>query len=580
MIARMQMTNYKGFEKFSLKFASDASILVGPNNAGKSTAIGALRLCAQLLSHAKLRNTDAVVQDKLRGRSVRAYRISIASSGFTDENVAHEFRDVESRVELHFKNKAALYAVWPLGEDFFPYFYLEQIPGAQPPSISVIKNFYPTIGVVQTLTPVEHREVVLSPKYVRDNLGTRLASKHFRNQLYQMELADSLEYREFCSYLIENSPEITRVELVKSHMGEPELDLYFNEAQSKVEKELYWAGDGMQIWLQLLFHIWRHRGVSSLILDEPDVFLHPDLQRRLVKILEGCDSQVIMATHAPEILAESNRDSVVIIDRNRKSSKRIGSDSELSGLNDSLGSGFNLRLAKVLRSRVALFVEGHDMKILSNIAKTLGARKFHRESGLTIVSMGGSSKRRLAESFGWLNTTVLDSSVDVSVILDRDYLSDSSVKAIADEFKRQGVSAHIWSRNEIESYLVSPSAISRLTGLAIGEVEILVEESVQTLKGGVFAEILAREQAADHPKGIHLATTYSRVQAEFDKYWTDGTWRRGIVPGKDLISAINIKLQAGGYKAVSARALSVSLRKSEIPDEMAQVILGIEARLS
>lgn len=580
MITRIQMTNYKGFEKFSLKFANGTSILVGPNNAGKSTAIGALRLCAQLLSHAKLRKTDSVVMDTVRGRSVYAYRISVASSGFTDENVSHEFRDVESRVELHFKNKAALYAVWPLGEDAFPYFYLEQIPGAQPPSIRVVRSYYASIGVVQTLTPVEHREVVLSPKHVRDNLGTRLASKHFRNQLYQMELTNSTEYPEFCSYLIENSPEITHIELVKSQMGEPELDLFFNEPQSRVEKELYWAGDGMQIWLQLLFHIWRHRGTNSLILDEPDVFLHPDLQRRLVKVLEGCDSQVILATHAPEILAESNRDSVVIIDKNQRSSKRIGSDSELSELNDSLGSGFNLRLAKVLRSRVALFVEGQDMKILSNIAKTLGARKFYRESGLTIVSMGGASKRRLAESFGWLNTTVLDSSVDVSVLLDRDYLCDDSVVTIESEFKSQGVSAHIWSRNEIESYLISTPTISRLTGLPIADIESITEEAAETLKGGVFAEILAREQETDRHKGIHLKTTYARVQADFEIRWADRSWRRASVPGKDFISSINCRLQAGGHKAVSARSLSVSLRRSEIPAEMADVILDIEARLN
>lgn len=573
----MQLTNYKGFERFSLRLSGRTSILVGPNNAGKSTAIGALRLGAQLLAYAKQRKPELITNDTVRQRSVRAYPLTSAAPGFIDENVAHEFRTVEARIEIHFANRAALYVAWPPEES--AYFYLEHIPGAQPPSIKVVRRDYASVGVIQTLTPIEHRESILSSEHVRKNLGTRLASRHFRNQLYVLQESEPARYAEFCEYVLLNTPEIASLELVRSSI-ESELDLFFTEANSRVEKEIYWAGDGLQIWVQLLYHIWRHAGVGSIIIDEPDVYLHPDLQRRLVKILESSDSQVILATHAPEVLAESNREAVIVLDRATRSSKRISNDAELSNLNSALGSGFNLRLAKALRSRAALFVEGQDMKILSNLAKRVGADKFYREDGLTVVPMGGASKRKLAESFGWLNTAILGSSVRVAVLLDRDYLDDRTVDEIVKDFQSQNVFAHVWRMNEIENYLISPSALSRLSGISMENIEALLDSVLLDLKEASFAQIVARELDLAHRRGEHAATTVTRVRGQFDDIWdADPTWRLQTVPGKDVLSHLNARIQAQDGKAVSARALSSTLRQGEIPEEMRDTLLDIEAML-
>lgn len=301
MIQRLRLMNYKGFEDFTLHFR-ETSFLIGPNNAGKSTVIGALRLCSILLSHAKRRKPEVARHDTRRDRKVVAYSVSTpAAPGFVDENIRYEFRDVEARIELHFKNKATLYVVWP--SDNEGYFYVEHVEGAQPPHLKVVKDWYSTLAVVQTLAPIEHREILLTETYIRENLGSPLASRHFRNQLYYRKREDPDDYDDLCEYLVANTPEIESIELVPRLLGAPsELDLFFQESGTRTEKELYWAGDGLQIWLQILFHIWRQSGVSTLILDEPDVFLHPDLQRRLVHVLEDLKCQVILATHAPEIL--------------------------------------------------------------------------------------------------------------------------------------------------------------------------------------------------------------------------------------------------------------------------------------
>ncbi|SEF33866.1 AAA domain-containing protein, putative AbiEii toxin, Type IV TA system [Amycolatopsis pretoriensis] len=579
MLARMRLLNYKGFSDYTVHFKSGSSFLIGPNNAGKSTIINALRLCSGLLSLAKRRKPEFGTKDEKRDRSVAAFSITSApTTGFVSENVQHEFREVESRIELHFRNKAALYVIWPLEGN--PYFYIEQIPGAQPSNLRVVKSFYSTMGVVQSMVPLERDENLLSETHVRDNLGTRLSSRHFRNQLYYRRESDPSEYGKLHEFLLQHTPEIGSINLVLSTSGDSAaLDLYYTESVGRTEKEIFWAGDGLQIWLQLLFHIWRQMDSDTLILDEPDVYLHPDLQRRLVHILEDLDCQVILATHATEMLAEAGKDSIIIVDRTKRRSKSVTDAAVLSELNSLLGSGFNLQLAKALRARVALFVEGHDMRVLRNVAKTVGAELVAQERGLTVVPMGGASKRKLASSFGWINSTLLDSAVDIHVLIDRDYLDDDAVISVIGEFDSAQVKPHIWKRKELESYLLSETAMSRVSGIPVDKIESYVDEALEELKEQVFGQMLAPRLEVEKRQGVHFSTSFSSYMKVFEGFWANREWRISRAPAKDLISGINRRIQTAGGKPVSARLLSARLYSHEVPAEMRDLLLAINEKL-
>src|SRR5205823_1555341 len=120
-------------------------------------------------------------------------------------------------------------------------------------------------------------------------------------------------------------------------------------------RELVWAGDGMQVYVQVLLHLFRNRAADVVVLDEPDVYLHADLQRRLLRLLTEMGTQAIIASHSTELVAEAPPESVVWIDRSRSVAIRAPSGPVLTELSSTIGSQFNLRLARVLRSRVALF---------------------------------------------------------------------------------------------------------------------------------------------------------------------------------------------------------------------------------
>src|SRR5262249_32129780 len=146
---------------------------------------------------------------------VQAYPLRLPGGRFAFENLRHEFREAETRLELAFQNKAMLYAVWPVEAD--PFFYLEHIEGMQPSSIAMVKTYYNSIGIVPTLTPVEHDEKVLTGEHIESSLGSRLVSRHFRNQLYYARGHDRDDYTELIKYLLAHTPEIEAASLVDSY---------------------------------------------------------------------------------------------------------------------------------------------------------------------------------------------------------------------------------------------------------------------------------------------------------------------------------------------------------------------------
>lgn len=300
MLNQLRLFHYKGFEDYRVGFPASA-VLVGPNNAGKSTVVSALRLCSYLVSVARRAKPSISIIDQTRDRRVAAYPARLPTERFVTENVRHEFRELETRLELYFKNRAALYAVWPVGDA--PYFYFEHVPGAQPNDricLQVAKDWLPAIGGIPTLTPVAQSERLLTKKYLEASVDTRLASAHFRNQLnYIRQYGSDDEFQLLIEFLLEHTPEISTLDLQVSYdRAGGSVDLFFEEAGRRTPKELVWVGDGLQIWLQLLFHLWRNRKQDVLLLDEPDVFLHPDLQRRLVRVVKTVPvKQIAMASH-------------------------------------------------------------------------------------------------------------------------------------------------------------------------------------------------------------------------------------------------------------------------------------------
>jgi predicted ATPase len=576
MLAKLRLVNFRAFRDFSISFG-DGTYLVGPNNAGKSTILTALRTADVLIRLAHRRK--ASLHCVHNSRNIVAYPLVLSDFPALQESVRHEFHnDNEARFELTWRSGERLVAVWPrIDDDELPenFFYLEKKPGLIVHDPAAARTAFPLLGVVPILTPIENTEGLRDDKYVRTSVSTRLSSRHFRNQLRLMR-EDGL-FDSFCEYLAYwlDGFEFFSFEHHYEDTGMI-LDVYYKEQGSNVPKELVWAGDGIQIWLQILYHVYRTRDRDTVILDEPEVYLHPDLQRRLVHVLEEAGRQIVVATHSSEIVAEADPKLVSIIEKGEKRARRPEEGSDLEVLSKALGTAFNLRLARALRSRIALFVEGKDMTILKTLAKTLEMSALATERGVTPIALEGYTRWFEVRPFAWLCRSLLPEAIRIFVVLDHDFRPPSMSAEVEAAFAAENVKAHVWKRKELESYLLTPTVISRLTGLATEEVDQMIDEITLGMEGYVFGQMLSERMQQVRSSGKHLSTITAIFKEEFDEFWQDREERLYSCPAKDVIAEINKRLQGSGKKAISARALASSHRAYEIAPEMVAVLRSVE----
>lgn len=69
-ITSIQFKNYKSFNHFSIALSS-FNILVGPNNAGKSTIIGSLKILAEGIRRAKAKLPKSIIIFDWIGTGIR-----------------------------------------------------------------------------------------------------------------------------------------------------------------------------------------------------------------------------------------------------------------------------------------------------------------------------------------------------------------------------------------------------------------------------------------------------------------------------------------------------------------------------
>ncbi|GGO07060.1 hypothetical protein GCM10011574_20220 [Microbispora bryophytorum] len=578
MIKDMRLRNFKAFEKFAMNF-QDTSFLVGPNSAGKSTVLTALRLAEACLRLARRTRPSLACQH--RDVWVQAHPTPIREFEALNESIRFDFRNEETSLELTWRSGYKLRAVWlpDSGDEerSEPFFYLLDKDGRVPRTPKEVREGYPTVGINPTLSPLEHEEQILSDDYVRKNFATRLSSRHFRNNL-RMLVGDG-EWEGFLDFA---NPWLGGIKLSKPLSrygadGESSIDVFYTEPGSRVEKELVWAGDGVQIWLQLLMHLYRAQSLPTLVLDEPEVFLHADLQRRLVRLLDSLRAQVVLATHSSEVLAEAPRDAIVWVDKTRSRAIRSPKDESMAGLDAALGSAFNLGLARALRARGVLFIEGKDQKILKLLGRQLGLERIIQETALAVVPINGYSNWNHVEPFKWFADQFLQNAVRSMILLDRDYRTDRQVAAVEGKLKDAGFQAHVWNRKELESYLLLPTVISRLSKCPTETVSTELDRIVAGMEDPIFSRFFAEVQNEKRYNPRETVALHREAQQEFRAKWGSLDFRYSNCPPKDVLAEMNRFLQGVGFKAVSFEGIAKNVKVEEVPEEMVQVLMEINA---
>jgi hypothetical protein len=149
--------------------------------------------------------------------------------------------------------------------------------------------------------------------------------------------------------------------------------------------------------------------------------------------------------------------------------------------------------------------------------------------------------------------------------------------AVEADFMAEGIIAHVWRRKELESYLLTPSVIARLSGESESAVTSLLAGIRAAMENDVFARLLAEMHSTNVAANMHAVSVTTTYKSEFDLAWSGNDFRIANCPPKMVLSELNRRLQESGRQAVSTSALARAHRVVEIDAEVAETLRAVEA---
>jgi energy-coupling factor transporter ATP-binding protein EcfA2 len=405
-ITSVRFSRYKAFENFQLAL-QDFNVLVGPNNAGKSTIIGAFRILAEGLRKARARNAEPI---DVRGFAGWGYRLNIADLPIAAENIFFDYDDSSpAQVNFRLSNGNHLKLYFP--EQGACYLVPESAKRVPRTPSHFRTDFDIEIGFVPILGPVEQKERLYEKEAARLALLTSGASRNFRN-IWHHYPEEFERFRE----LVKLTWPGMDIEPPESAGDTRHLVMFCPEERHP--RELCWSGYGFQVWCQMLTFIVKAATASILVIDEPDIYLHSDLQRQLVSLLRELGPDILIATHSTEIIAECEPNSLLSVHKKKASAQRVKDASQLKRVFSALGSNLNPTLTQLAKTRRVVFVEGLDFQILSAFARTLGEQRVANRADFAVVQTEGFNPKRAVDLAAGIDATV-GSRVLRAVVLDR-----------------------------------------------------------------------------------------------------------------------------------------------------------------
>ncbi len=202
----VRFRNYKALKNFSVSLRR-LNVLVGPNNCGKSTILGAFRILAEGIRRARFRKPELI---RLDGGTDWGYRNRGGEPPDLNRKRIHRLRMNPIRREsssVYQTGMNSKYCSPRLASATSFVSPGENLSAPQPPFAPLSRR---TIGFVPVLGPVEHDEPLYQREAARLALLTHRASRNFRNIWYHFPEAFE-EFRELIpTALTADSSDISR----------------------------------------------------------------------------------------------------------------------------------------------------------------------------------------------------------------------------------------------------------------------------------------------------------------------------------------------------------------------------------
>lgn len=576
MIRSISLANFRGFKDHTIDFTSFC-LLIGQNNAGKTTLIEALRIASVALQKAPSAKFVMAPDFLAPAITGAVFRFSVDTLDIEHRGMHYNYEtDDPAVIKIKYKNNCSLYiGLGPTPSDIFCQMLLpggkKVMSKAQASSAKFRKVFVmPPVGA---LLPEETER---NKKYLYKHINGYLSYRHIRNQMADMPD----EFARFRELLTETWTPKLQIGNIEYGLGEQKNLYGLTIRDGPFVSEMALVGSGLQAWIQTLWFLSRLDGEAVVVLDEPDVYLHADLQKKLTKLLAAKRyKQTIVATHSLEMIADVSPNEIINVAKRTGRSRPLSSSAQTQSVVDALGTNLNIQLSKVASAGKIIFVEGKDHAFLDQIAFKFGSAFYDQFSRIPHFAVGGMNNWPRAAMTAQAFFETSSGKVSSIMFVDRDYKAADYFNEIVAEAIKSRLSFVVWGRKEIENYfldhdLIYDYIVSRASVVVDkGTVRALVDSVISDLAEHLPDMIADSMQAANRKLAL---TTAMKLAREYLKAAVDnGSQHADLISGKRALSGISAASQKNWNVQISPMALCRHAQLESVPGELKAAVLDV-----
>jgi predicted ATPase len=560
MLSALEIRNFRKFERYTVEFAQ-RNLLVGPNNAGKSTLIEALRLISIVVNRFGSLNFDTPPSWVPESHASRGVFPSLRNLDFDlGKETFHQYSDPPAVITARFDNGNSTTVY--IGPDLEVFSVIRDAEGIAITTKRDARLFnQPRIGIQPQVGPLARRERPLADRYVRGALDSTLAPTHFRNQLRL--LAPYFERFKHAAEATWPGLRIDGVELLG--VGDDcHLELFVRDGS--FVGEVAAMGHGLQMWLQLMWFLARSEQDGTVVLDEPDVYMHPDLQRRLIRFLLARDQQVVIATHSIEMMAEVEPAELVPIDSTHRRTRRAQDVADVQKIVDQVGGVHNIEFARLARASRYVAIDTSDLRLLKRWDDKLDQAAGDALDLLPTFPLNSWHDWPYAVAMKRSIETAGGEPVAAMCFLAPDLRSSAEIELRRQEAATNGIDLHVWGRRSLSNFLLHPGVIARVLRNQSGGSEPSDAAIADELE--VIMESLATQVIADAPASAsrEVAARWGRLEG-----------RLALVPARLVLLRLAASTKHGYGCSAGVADIARGFGAADIDREVAAAIAALRA---
>lgn len=313
-LRKVKIEGFKSIESAKLAL-NDLNVVIGANGSGKSNLIGVFRLLDRVLSH-NLQVYVASEPDRLlhHGRK----KTAALSLDFAFDKNSYGFKLKAAQDTMIFEYERVDYSgYWSYGEPIAvghkesnleeaAKSYHNKIPKYVFPKVRnlVVYHFHDTSDTSPAKQTCD----------LSDNRAFRPDAANLPAYLYLLQEKHPVQFRHIEEHIRLVAPFFDRFELAPSRLNDKKIKLEWRQKGSDAYFDAYSLSDGTIRFICLATLFLQPKPPALILLDEPELGLHPFAIRILAEIIEAASKrvQVILATQSVTLLNNFEPKDVIV----------------------------------------------------------------------------------------------------------------------------------------------------------------------------------------------------------------------------------------------------------------------------